>query len=436
MRQQTSISVWARSGLLAVASLVAFCFLSGAASAYTYKVLHTFTAGEGPPNAGGLLRDPDGNLFGTAQGGKYGESYAFKMYQPSPGSRWKLLDIHDFGGGGDGGLSLGVIRDTQGNLYGTTFDSRSGGGVFYELSPADGGKWTETILARLPFGQVIRATPSYAGKEAGQFYDGVSPLYDMTGDPGGAHKRGAVVSFTVSGGTWAYTDIYDFCSTGGKFCTDGADPNGGIVVDDAGSLYGVAGSGGHRHGVAFQLSPSGGGWSESVLHAFCTSPRCADGDKPGSNMTIDSAGALYGTTGLGGVRPCKKHWEKGCEGVVFKLAPDAGAWDFSVLATFCKRQLCADGARPSQPVLDSSGVLFAKTSIGGISSAGAPDGAGTMFSIDGGAVSSIYAFCRQTSCADGRLPNSPPLVDPSGNIFGTTQNGGTFDDGVAFELIP
>jgi uncharacterized repeat protein (TIGR03803 family) len=383
-----------------------------------------------------MLRDPDGNLFGTAQGGKYARGYVFKMYQPTPGSRWKLIDIHDFGAGGDGTLSLGVIRDTQGNLYGTTFDGGSGGGVFYELSPTDSGQWTETVLARLPSGQTIRATPSYYGKDAGQFYDGVSPLYDMTDGPSGAHMRGAATSFTVSGGVWTYSYIYDFCSTGGKFCTDGADPNGGVVVDSAGNLFGVTNDGGHRHGVAFELSPSGGGWSESVLHAFCAEPKCADGDGPGSNMTIDGSGALYGTTGMGGVRPCKKHWEKGCEGVVFKLAPDAGSWDFSVLATFCKRQFCADGARPSQPVLDSSGVLFDKTSIGGISNAGAQEGAGTVFSIDGGAVTSLYSFCRQSNCADGQLPNSPLVVDPSGNLFGTTQNGGPYGAGVIFELTP
>ncbi len=367
---------------------------------------------------------------------KYGESYAFKMYQPAPGSRWKLIDIHDFGGGGDGGLSLGVIRDTQGNLYGTTFDSRSGGGVFYELSPADGGKWTETVLARLPFGQTLRSTPSYAGKEAGPVlrrrlaalrHDGRSQRHARPRRGGFVHR------LRRNMGVHRYL----------RFLFDGRKVLHRRRRSERRHRGGRCGQSLRRRRQR-RPSPWRGVPAQPVgrrlereraarlLHFTAMRRR----RQAGCQHDHRRRRALYGTTSLGGVLPCKKHWEKGCEGVVFKLTPDAGAWDFSVLATFCKRQLCADGARPSQPVLDSSACCSPRPRSAASPTPARRKAPARYSRSTAVPCRAIYAFCRKTDCTDGQLPNSAPVVDPSGNIFGTTQNGGAYGDGVAFELSP
>lgn len=425
----------ARAGILA-AGLIAGLAAGGGADAYTMHVLYTFP--DGNPTFTGLLRDATGTFYGTAEDGRTGSGYVYKLYQPSPGSHWKLLDIHDFGT--DGELGLDLIQDTAGNLYGLTFPSAHGAGRFFELSPPPPGvnKWTESLLAVVPPGDLLIRQLTYAGRSAGLAYDGVSPIYGVMDSPGGAHARGEAFSLAQSGGVWSFADIYDFCSTGKKFCTDGADPSGGLTMDQAGNLYGAARSGGaHHHGVAYELSPNGvGGWSQSVIYSFCAVHFCLDGEEPGDNLLLDTvSGTLYGTTGRGGVRPCREHWERGCEGVVYSLAPDGGGWDFAVLATFCKRVACADGARPFGLARDGSGTLYGVTDVGGIVASNAPWGGGTVFSLNG-TPQRLYAFCKQTDCNDGRLPNAALFLDPSGNIFGTTQNGGTYDSGVVFELTP
>jgi hypothetical protein len=430
----------AKTGTL-VAGLIAGATLSNGASAYTYHVLYNFGAGFGPPLSSGMVSDPSGVFYNTAQGGKNGYGYVYKLFQS--GTHWKVEDIYDFTGY-EGELGLGLIEDTAGNLYGLSFTSGKSLGKLFELSPPPAGQnnWTETSLATVPSHYyTIRDRLTYAGQSTGLAYDGVSPLYDMTDAPAGAHGRGAAFSITQTAGVWSFTDIYDFCSTGRKYCTDGADPHRGLTMDAAGNLYGVTGDGGaHHSGVAFELSPPAAGgtiWTETVLYSFCSVHYCLDGSTPGGDLLLDSStGTFYGLTGLGGERPCKKHWERGCEGVIFSLTPNGGGFDYAALSTFCQQMHCADGARPESLLRDASGMLFGVTEVGGNVNSTATLGAGTVFSFSGGSRQRLDAFCKETDCDDGYLPDSPLVMDASGDLFGTVQNGGTLGNGVIYELTP
>src|SRR5207253_4069241 len=107
------------------------------------------------------------------------------------------------------------------------------------------------------------------------------------------------------------TVLYDFCSAAN--CADGQAPVAGVIIDGAGKLYGTTEGGGENgQGVVFGLSLAGTGWTETVLHSFCTQTNCLDGQLPFAGVIIDGAGNLYGTTFVGG--------ENG-SGVVFRLSP-------------------------------------------------------------------------------------------------------------------
>jgi uncharacterized repeat protein (TIGR03803 family) len=247
----------------------------------------------------------------------------------------------------------------------------------------------------------------------------------------------ALVAFTpVAGAKKVKPEqvLYDFCSQ--TNCSDGKWPQAGLVMDGSGNLYGTASEGGNRglYGVVFKLAPDG---TQTVLHSFCpNAPPCTDGENPYAGLVMDSAGNLYGTTYEGGSGPCGGN--NGC-GVVFKIAPDGTE---STLYTFCAQPNCADGADPDAGLtLDSAGNLYGTTKYGGNTD---PDdgacrstGCGTVFEITpDGTESVLYAFCPgEANCADGEFPVAGLVMDGSGNLYGTTEDGG-IGGGTVFEVAP
>jgi uncharacterized repeat protein (TIGR03803 family) len=135
-------------------------------------------------------------------------------------------------------------------------------------------------------------------------------------------------------------------------------------MDGAGNLYGAASGGGARNsGVVFELTPSGTGWSEQVLYSFCS--QCADGNSPSAGLIMDGAGNLYGTTGFGGAPGPSCPSSYGC-GVAFELTPTTNGWTETVLHSFCSQSNCADGNQPSAGlIMDGSGNLYGTTYQGG-----------------------------------------------------------------------
>jgi len=246
--------------------------------------------------------------------------------------------------------------------------------------------------------------------------------------------NGVVYEFTPS--TSSYSVLYKFCKQPG--CSDGENPyHVRLVVDSAGNLYGTTEYGGNRSngGVVFELSPGQKGWKEKVLYTFCSQFHCKDGFNVQSGLTYagessgqpyDGVSPLYGTTLYGGAYK---------SGTVFSLTPKTGTkkWAERVLYSFCAQSDCVDGMWPAAvPAIDERGNLFGTTIFGG------QFGSGAVFELvsngDSYFENVAYSFCAEANCTDGEEPSGGVTVDASGNLFGTTEEGGSSNYGVLFEL--
>ncbi len=341
---------------------------------WTETVLYTFcmlwACGDGDQPAAGLIFDGAGNLYGTtAGGGIHGDGTVFEM-SPNGSGGWTETVLHSFNDNGTDGADpqfAALIFDARGNLYGTTVVGgiHCGGygcGTAFELSPREGGGWTETVLHS--FGNGTDGQNPYAGL----IIDAAGNLYGTTGG-GGIHGDGTVFELSPrEGGGYTETVLHSF---GNPATQDGNGPLGGLISDAAGNLYGTTEGGGiHSGGTAFELSPrEGGGWTETLLHSF-GNPATQDGFAPSAGLISDSAGNLYSTTFLGGIHSCQG---AGC-GTVFELTPrQGGGWTETVLHSFNDNG--SDGFYPEDGlILDAHGNLYGTTPSGGI-------GAGTVFEI-------------------------------------------------------
>ena len=243
--------------------------------------------------------------------------------------------------------------------------------------------------------------------------DSAGNLYGSTPNGGTNQSDGIVYELSRSSGTWHETVLYDFCAAAS--CADGATPYSAVIFDAAGNLYGTTlGGGANGGGTVFKLSPSAGGWTETVLYSFCSLASCADGKGPVS-VAFDAAGNLYGSTYFGG-QSCTGT-ASGC-GVVFKLSPPSGAaWKETVLFSFSG----SNGQQPN-PVsfLDSAGNLYGTTYVGGT------ENQGVVFELSPTAKGPwtqtlLHVFMGPL---DGAWAQSPLISDSSGNIYGTTVAGG------------
>jgi uncharacterized repeat protein (TIGR03803 family) len=267
------------------------------------SILHSFhkTGGDGQWPEWALAIDSVGNLYGvTAAGGDRTQDCSFDnngcgtVFELSPegSGRWTEKILFAFPSGGSGGYNPNCqpILDSAGNLYGVTYN----GGVFnqgtvWQLVPGAGGTWTENILYNF---DETGTNGYYPG--GALVFDSVGDLYGVTGLGGGECERepyGCGTVFELSpagGGVWNVSWIYRF--TG--FDT-GATPNGELIFDPFGNLYGTARQGGSAGwGIAFELSPSGRAWTETELTSF----NVMNGSLPTGGLVLDSSGNLYGVT--------------------------------------------------------------------------------------------------------------------------------------------
>jgi uncharacterized repeat protein (TIGR03803 family) len=332
--------------------------------------------------------------------------------------------LHNFGSGQDGStLYGGVISDASGNLYGTTFaggpfnNGQYGSGIVFELSPQKGGGWTETVLHN--FGG---ATDGW-GPTAGLVFDTAGNLYGTTQYGGGNTfcPGGCGIVFqlrppAVQGGAWTESIIYRFKET-----YRGDNPQSGLVVDSSGNVYGTTFFGGNGAGTVFELSPKKGLWSERVLYAFVADS--STGSFPNAALIFDSSGNLFGTTSQGGTSNA---------GTVFELTPKiTGAWGYKVLYSF--NSTAGDGTDPvGSLIVDSGGNLYGATGEGG------EHQLGTVFELtpSGGSWTEHILYSFGASSTDGSFPEGGLLMDAAGNLFGETEQGGSYGGGTLFELAP
>jgi uncharacterized repeat protein (TIGR03803 family) len=249
--------------------------------------------------------------------------------------------------------------------------------------------------------------------EGGLVVDTQGNLYGTT-YAGGANRYGTVFEAGPSG-----TESVLHSFAWGR--TDGAYPWAGLVMDAAGNLYGTTYFGGPRPkaGTVFKVSPGG---TKTVLYDFCAQkPRCADGYHPRAGLIVDTLGNLYGTTWDGGTND---------SGTVFKLSPSGTE---TILYSFCPQQpSCPDGYYPtSGVVMDPNGNLYGTTSFDGAHNGG------TVFEVSqNGTETTLYSFCTQPHCADGTHPIAGVILDTKGNLYGTTSNGGAKSKGTVYEISP
>ena len=200
--------------------------------------------------------------------------------------------LHNFIRNGTDGVIpfAGLIFDTAGNLYGTTaLGGDHGDGTVFELTPLEGGGWTEKKLHNFYKNGTDGFYP-----EAGLIFDAAGNLYGTT-SWGGDHRAGTVFEMMPNGsGGWTEKVLYSFGNG-----TDGAYLYAGLIFDTAGNLYGTTSGGGdYGGGTVFELTPQeGGGWTEKKLHNFYYG---TDGSGPFASLIFDAEGNLYGTTTYGG----------------------------------------------------------------------------------------------------------------------------------------
>jgi uncharacterized repeat protein (TIGR03803 family) len=414
--------------------------------------------------------------------------------------------LHSFNISGQGGSypNAGLISDAAGNLYGTTVYGGTGVcgsapptgcGTVFQMRRNSGGGWTEKILHNF----------NNDGKDgfypyASLVFDAAGHLYGTTGYGGtgvctSVMPTGCGTVFELkpkAGGGWTEKVLHNFA--GGS---DGELPEGGLILDNGGNLYGTTAGIAHNCtyspyvdcGTVFKLTPhAGGGWTENVLHSFNNNGtdgygptgalvRDAGGNLFGGaywggafgdgavfeltrgqsgswteqvlysffykgnfgggpgTLILDAAGNVYGTTPTGGTS---------YSGAVFELTPAGGGnWTETVLYNF---DLYATGATTSSLIFDSSGNLYGTNRFGGAGTAicyvfgGGNESAscGTVFKLTpaGGGTwtpSTLHSFGNGT---DGQIPYAGVIRDAAGNLYGTTYSGGTYGGGTVFEVKP
>ncbi len=237
-------------------------------------------------------------------------------------------------------------------------------------------------------------------------------LYGTTQE-GGTTNGGEVFKITPSG---TLTVIYNFCSESN--CTDGNGPQTGLLLGTNGNFYGVTtGGGAYGGGTVFEITSAG---KLTTIYNFCAAVNCTDGYHAVGRL-IQVGANFYGTTELGGANDV---------GTVFEVTP---AGKLTTLWNFCSQSNCIDGAETAAGLLQASNGDFYGTTV-----YGGTEGQGTVFKFtpSSGTLTSLYSFCSQASCTDGDTPLAPLIQASNGNLYGTTEKGGTVfgDGGTVFEI--
>lgn len=315
--------------------------------------------------------------------------------------------------------SAPLTSDQRGNLYGTTqLGGPADQGTVFELSPNASGGYTFTQLYAFQSGigdAQIPDTGALLLDPAGNLF-GTTPT-------GGAFGGGAVYEVSPQpGGGWIEKVIFSFPQDSSVWF-----PNGGLIMDASGSIYGTADHGGaYNGGGVFRLSPNGsGGWTGSVIADFTNARHAPVGSDPAGALAFDSAGNLYGANFVGGAHS---------DGTIFQLTPGpGGTWTEHLVHTFSGN----DGCSPhGNLIVDAAGNVYGTTYTDGPYTENCV-GSGTVFKLSptsaGWEETVLHSFPDGTH--DGIMPNGI-VLDQEGNIYGTTNGGGEYFSGTIYKLTP
>lgn len=378
---------------LAFALAIAFTLtvLSPESMHAQFSVIHYFSGGSdgGNPEAGVTIGG-SGLLYGTAGSGGTSDSGAVFSLKRR-GSGWILNPLFEFPGTGSlgGGPIAGLAIGAGGALYGTT---------------------------HLTNGAVFELRPSVTACKSSICYWNGSILHGFTGDPDGAgpgfgsvifDQAGDIYGTTAFGGTSNCGTVYELAQMGGEHIlynftggSDGCFPFSGVIFDSAGNLYGTTGGDNEGATTVYQLMPSNGGW---VLNTLVDLGSQFGGEDAYGTLIMDGAGNLFGTTLI----------SSSGQGAVYELSPSNGNWSLSLVYNFPH---CYPAAGVT---LGPDGNLY------GVCSAGGAFGDGWVFQMP--------PSCNQTCTpndlhdfdgSDGAEPQGAVVFDASGNLYGTTSQGG------------
>jgi uncharacterized repeat protein (TIGR03803 family) len=418
---------WNRRSVACAMAAGLFAVIAGApaGAAAAGKTLYSFQGGsDGTDPQGALIEDGSDNLYGTTTEGG-GGSCNFScgtVFKLATGGKENVL--HAFAGGTDGAYPNEGLIEIAGNFYGATgagggsSSCNEGCGTIFELTP--GG--TETELYAFQGGSDgIGPLGSLVTDGHGNFYGATVEGGSFTGNECADEGCGTVFELSTSG---SKSILYSF--HGGS---DGANPEAGLIADDAGNLYGTTIEGGNGIacggslgcGTVFKVTPGG---TETVLYAFQGG---SDGAWPHGAIISDAAGNLYGTTTGGG--QCSLG-STGC-GTVFKLSPTGTE---TILHAF---QGGSDGLTPLAGLaMDKAGNLYGTTPSGGNTRCVNHEGCGTVFELmHGGKEKVLYAFTQSHGqFPHGASPAAGLLIGKHGTLYGTTTAGGDKNVGVVFSI--
>jgi uncharacterized repeat protein (TIGR03803 family) len=342
-------------------------------SSWVLTPLYSFTGSpDGRYPYGRVIFGPDGALYGTTQYGGHQGSYGedcgvvYRVAPPATAPRsaifpWTETILYSpLGEGGDGCVLIdagGLSFDASGNLFGTSYFGGSGVccGTVFEVTRSD-NQWTPSVLYSFTGGS-DGENPS-----AGVTLDQAGDVFGTTNDRGcSGNCQGTVFQLVPSQSGWIENTLYAFVYNQSA----GNEPEGGVILDGSGNLYGSTVSGGiYLGGTLFQLAPSGGTWTFNLLYSFQGGLALG----PFSDLLLDSAGNLYGTTYSDG---------RFGFGSAFKLSPSGDSWIYTSLYDF---HGLSDGGNPqSNLIMDAAGNLYGTASTGG--SRDCESGCGVVFEI-------------------------------------------------------
>lgn len=398
-------SKWFSCAVLGVAMLA-----TASLQAQILKTLYNFKGtADGDLPIGGVVRI-GGSFYGAAINGGAGLTTGTVFKIDVKGNETTL---HSFSGSPDGYSPLaGLIKDSDGSLYGTTaYGGLYSFGTIFKVSKTG----IETVLYSFSGYPADGAYP-----QAGLARDAAGNLFGTTqyGGPGSCQingfTEGCGTVFMLSN-TSVETVLHSFVSG----TTDGQLPIARLLLDPAGNLYGTTCYGGTQGmGTVFKVTPGG---TETVMYSFAGTP---DGSCPLAGL-IFYAGSFYGTTYQGGASNY---------GTVFKLTKEGQE---TVLYSFSA--LHHDGHYPQAALVrDSSGNFYGTTLGGGIETKYChviSNGCGVIFKVSSaGKETVLHRFVGYP--VEGSAPISDLIRDSAGNLFGTTTLGGTAEAGTVFEFAP